>query len=267
MQNRRFPKKTRFILPLLVVASSLTAAGCATDNEYIAKLPLFEAYSDKIPGLTPPIERKKQIRLKGEKGAVAPDAEKEILVAQLMVEYRTSPDPNMRREAVDAMAKIPYPKRDLYMKEILEDADPFVRISALEAVGQTFNGERAELASILIEHMKSDPDKDVRLTCVRLLGDKFAGRSKGIVPVTVALAPEAVGTAVFDALADGLYDKVPAVRYESMQSLRKVTGQDYGSDINRWIQYVRHTRGESPELPKERSFAEKLPRIQLPMLK
>jgi len=108
--------------------------GCATDNAFLAKVPLFEARNDKIPGLMSPKERKKLIQEKGEKGAKAPEGEKEILVAQLMVEYRTSPDQNMRREAVDAMAKIPHPKRDSYMKEMLKDDDPFIRISVLETV-------------------------------------------------------------------------------------------------------------------------------------
>lgn len=249
------------ILP--TVALLLLTSGCAVDNEVLAKMPLFEAKSDRIPGLTPPHKRKELIREKGKQGAKAKENEKETLVAQLMVEYRTSPDPNMRREAVDAMAKIPHPKRDEYLKEILQDADPFVRISSLEALSRTYSGSPSELAAILQEHLKRDPDKDVRLISIRLLGDSFAWQAK---KKGVAATPE-LRDGALAVLGEALYDKVPAVRYEAMQSLHKVSGKDYGTDINRWMQYARHVKGESTEAPQERSFAEKLPKIHLPMLK
>jgi HEAT repeat protein len=239
----------------------LITTGCAVDNEFLAKMPLFEARSDKIPGLDPPYERKKQIRLKGEKGATAPDAEKEVIVAQLIVEYQTSPDPNMRREAVDALAKIPYSKRDQFMKEILKDDVPFVRLSAMEALDKTFNGQKEELAEVLIDHLKTDADKDVRLAAVRVLGNITAANKKG------EPASEGLRNHILNTLGDALYDKVPAIRYESMQSLHKITGKDYGNDINRWIQYVRYTKGEISDVPAERSFSEKMPKLELPMLK
>ena len=243
--------------------------GCAVDNAFIAKLPLFEARSDKITDLMPSPERKKLIQLKGEKGAKAPEAEKEILVAQLMVEYRTSADQNMRREAVDAMAKIPHPKRDFYMKEMLRDNDPFIRISVLEAMGKSFNGERSELVDLLVDRMKTDTDKDVRLRATELLGpigSACAGRGNKGLPTTFTRDPEQANR-VESALGEMLLDKVPAVRYQAMRSLHQVTGKDYGENINRWIAYIQYTKSEIPAPPKERSFAEKIPRPQLPMFK
>jgi hypothetical protein len=50
-----------------------------------------------------------------------------------------------------------------------------------------------------------------------------------------------------------------------MVSLQSITGKDYGHDVNRWQQYVRYTGGEEPEAPSERSLAEKIPSITLPM--
>ncbi|MDR3198679.1 MAG: HEAT repeat domain-containing protein [Planctomycetaceae bacterium] len=256
----------KYFLLLFIGIILFVTPGCAVDNEFIAKLPLFEAKSDKIPGLEPPLKRKKLIRLKGEKGMTVSDSEKEVLVAQLMVEYRTSPDPNMRREAVDAMAKIPHPKRDQYMKEILTDSDPFVRISALEALGKTFTGTKKELALLLIETSKNDSDKDVRLTAIRLLAHSFPKPSQKTAAITTII-PNDMEPIIVRALGEALYDKVPAVRYEAMQALHKVTGKDYGNDINRWVQYIRYQKGETENLPNERSFAEKLPAIQLPMFK
>ena len=263
---RTIRKMKRFLNTFWFGLLLFGCVGCATDNEFIAKIPLFEARSDKIPGLTPPYDRKKQIQEKGERGAKVPDAEKEILVAQLMVEYRTSPDQNMRREAVDAMAKIPHPKRDFYMKEMLKDDDPFIRISVLEAIGKTFNGERSELIGILIDRMKADMDKDVRLRATEILGPigaACAGRgSKSTFPRDSEQARR-----IESALGDVLIDKIPAMRYQAMRSLHQVSGKDYGENINRWLAYIQYTKGETDAPPPERSFAEKIPRPQLPMFK
>jgi len=243
--------------------------GCATDNAFLAKLPLFEANSDKIPELTSPRERQEQIREKGKRGANAPDNIKETLVAQLMVEYRTSPDPNMRREAVDAMAKIPHPKRDFYMKEMLKDDDPFIRISVLEAIGKSFNGERSELIDIMIDRMKTDPDKDVRLRATEIIGavgETCSGRGKKVFARSSTPDSEQAKR-IESALGDILLDKVPAIRFQAMKSLHLVSGKDYGENINRWLAYIQYTKEEIPAAPKERSLAEKIPRPQLPMFK
>ena len=246
---------TKILFPTFAGLAVLLC-GCAVENEHIAKLPLFEAKSDKIPGLDPPHQRKKIIREKGAKGAKASESEKEILVAQLVYEYQTSPDPNMRREAVDALAKIPHPQRDRYLREILQDDNPFVRLSALEALGKTYSGPKEELTALLLDRMKTDVDKDVRLAAVRILGTVFPKGTSGDLHRSVILE-----------LGNLLDDKIPAIRYEAMQSLQKVTGQDYGNDINRWAEYMRYVRGEVPNLPTERTFSEKMPRIALPMFK
>ena len=239
-------------------------SGCAVENQHLAKLPGFEAKSDVIPGLDPPHQRKKLIQEKGTKGAKASEAEKEILVAQLVYEYQTSPDPNMRREAVDALAKIPHPQRDRYLREIVKDENPFVRLSALEALGKTYSGPKEELTTLLIDRMKADPDKDVRLSAVRILGDTHLyAKISGVNKMRINIPPEVV---VLE-LGDLLHDKIPAVRYAAMQSLNKVTGKDYGNDINRWMEYIRYTKGEVPKLPAERKLSEKMPSVALPMFK
>ena len=235
----------------------LLLSGCATHNQHLAKLPFFEAKSDVIPGLDSPHERRNLIREKGKQGARATDSEKrEILVAQLWLEYETSPDPNMRREAVDALAQIPHPQRDRFLGEILQDENPFVRKSALEALGRTHSGRQEDLHSLLISRMKTDPDKDVRLTAVRILGDVGPKDTAHVLHRGVILE---LGTL--------LEDRVPAIRFEAMRSLHKVSGKDYGNDINRWLQYIRYMNGEVPDLPSERDFAERIPRVALPMFR
>jgi HEAT repeat protein len=160
--------KGKIIIILLGLAF---LSGCAVNNPHLAKMPLFEARTDTITGLDSPRERVKAIREKGKQGEKASASEQEILVAQLAYEYQTCPDPNMRREAVDALAKIPHPDRDRYMQEILKDNEPFVRLSALEALGKTYSGNKRDLTTLLLHQIKTDTDKDVRLSSVRILGD------------------------------------------------------------------------------------------------
>ena len=265
---------TKSLVSIFGGVAVLLLSGCAVENQYLAKLPFFEARSDKIPGLDSPHQRKKDIREKGKKGASADASEREILVAQLQYEYQTCPDPNMRREAVDALAQIPHSDRDQYLREILQDDNPFVRLSALEALGKTYSGNKEDLVALLIDQMKADPDKDVRLRSVQILGDvcpkmdqNFKDPS-GLVKIgnKPPLRQEANESAVAE-LSNLLHDKVPAIRYEAMGALRKITGKDYGYDINRWLQYVRYQNGEVPDLPSERSLTEKMPSVALPMFK
>jgi hypothetical protein len=250
------------LLPIFGGAAVLLS-GCAVENQYIARLPLFEARSDKIPGLDSPFERRKLIQEKGKKGATAGEADREILVAQLVYEYQTSPDPNMRREAVDALAKIPHPQRDRHLQDILRDENPFVRMSALEALGSTYSGSQEDLVTLFIDQMKTDPDKDVRLSAVRILGDIAPKGNRSSRDPTER---ELSDTVVLE-LGNVLQDRVPAIRYASMRSLQKVTGKDYGNDINRWLQYTRYINGEIPDIPAERTMSERMPRVALPMFK
>jgi len=249
---------------LLVFSGVMALPGCAVDNQHIARLPLFEARSDRIPGLDPPHERRKLIREKGARGATASEESREILVAQLVHEYQTSPDPNMRREAVDALAKIPHPQRDRFLREILQDPNPFVRLSALEALGNTYSGDPESLQRLLIDRMRTDADQDVRVAAVRILGDvtpphKVENRQmwdgRGI-----------SHTAILE-LGNLLNDRIPAVRFAAMRSLQRITGMDYGNDINRWLHFIRYVNGEVPDLPAERTFTERLPTIALPMFR
>ncbi len=255
-----------YLFPLIfasLIFSGMTL-GCAVDNEFIAKWPGFEARSDKIPGLMPSQERIEIIRKKGEAGRKALAEEQAILLAQLMHEYETAPAMNLKREAVDAMGKIQHRDQFGCLREVLNDTDVMIRISALEAIGQNdlFNDD---LLSLLIEYAKRDPDKDVRVVAINRLG-QIGERLRKQLYTPVAKTP-AMETRIYETLAECLYDKQTIIRYEAMQTLGMVTGLDYGSDIDRWMKYVQYRKGESRELPKERTLTERLPRIQLPMFK
>jgi len=114
----------------------------------------------------------------------------------------------------------------------LSDPDAEVREAACEAWGKQ---PGAETVAVLGGVLTGDIDLDVRLAAARALG-----RSKDPAAVTV--------------LGEALEDRDPAMQYRAMLSLRKVTGKDFGVDVNRWQQYV---RGETPKTEEPFSMAER----------
>jgi HEAT repeat protein len=87
--------------------------------------------------------------------------------------------------------------------------------------------------------LTGDIDKDVRLAAARALGHTKH-------PTAVA------------ALGDVLEDDDPAMQVRAVKSLRKITGEDLGNDVNRWRQYVKR---ELPQPDNPTSIAERLRRL------
>lgn len=241
------------------------SGGCATSSEFFAQLPGFEARSDTVPGLTPPLERRKAIREKGEKGAKAPAAEQDILMGQLLEEYRKSPDKNIRREVVEAMAKISHKTRDGCLREALRDEDAFVRISACRGLGEktggTVSGDGISRLETLRDVMKTDPDKDVRMVAMKMLGQNARAIRKG--DIKGQFGPK-LDEITLDIGAQ-LDDKAPAVRYQAMISLQECTGMNYGTEFDRWVDYIEYKAGRAAEAPAELTWAERIEVPRLPM--
>ena len=89
----------------------------------------------------------------------------------------------------------------------------------------------------LSEALRGDVDADVRLAAAKALG-------------------ETKNTAATAALGEALNDSDPAMQYQGVLALQKVTGKDLGDDVNRWQQYVKNGQPE-PTL----SWAEQIRRL------
>jgi HEAT repeat protein len=87
--------------------------------------------------------------------------------------------------------------------------------------------------------LSSDVEMDVRLAAVKALGET---RDAGAVA----------------ALGEALEDRDPAMQYQAVRSLRNLTGEKLGNDVNLWRQYV---RGELPPESRPISFAEDIRRM------
>lgn len=254
-----------FIKVCLCAVALMLASGCATDNEFLLKCTLIPRRSDKIPGLMPPHERTELVREKGKKGANASPREKEVLVAQLIEEYRNSPDANLRRESVNALAQIPHPNRIGCLKEALNDKDPNVRTAACIGIAsktmEIAPSQHAEIAHALRNVVVHDEDTNTRINAIKLLGGVPNPKA------TTIQKSERFNDINVAVLGDALSDKSIAVRYEAMKALGSYTGKDYGTDINRWVAFYRYERGELAEIPNERTFNEKVPKPQLRMIR
>lgn len=254
---------------ICVMIFSAVLCGCAVENEKWAKYPFFSSRSDKIAGLMSPSERREAIRAKGEKGKKATAEEREILLAQLLEEYKTNPDPNLRRDAVEAMGAIPGNSGNIDitklrgLEEALADTEPLVRISALRGISSC--GYRA--TDPLCRVAREDKDKDVRIEATKQLGNKGKYLEKSFPFSKYDREKISQHKKVLVTLRNALGDKTPAVRYAAMDSLAQATGKDYGTNIDSWMAYADYAIDGKGTAPAQRAFLEKIPTPQLPMLK
>jgi HEAT repeat protein len=88
----------------------------------------------------------------------------------------------------------------------------------------------------LSQTLRSDKDFDVRMAAAQALG-QFK-------------SPESM-----QALKVALDDRDPAMQYAGVQSMKSITGKDYGGDMQAWRQVA---AGETPPAPKAPSIAERV---------
>lgn len=265
--GQRRDRGTSFRVILIRLTLWAAAVGCtgfigcstpfmATDNEFLLKLPGTERRSDKVEGVLRPWERRELIAEKGEKGANASKEEKQILVFQLMEEYKKSKDPSIRRSAVEAVggitATIDIKPALPFLNDALRDETLGVRISAADALGvyarkvpkKEFDSTvRTQAARYLAlrygelsysvdagEKKENEERKDLRLALLRNLS-LFEDE-----PTVLAALGEGLDGEKLD---DG------ALRLASMKALSEVTGKRYGLDYGLWRQYLDSRDGKA----------------------
>ena len=136
-----------------------------------------------------------------------------------------------RVDAVRALAALSTNSASATLFAATTDRDAQVRVAACQGLATRQDPN----AIPALQHvLGSDTDIDVRLAATRALG-VFQDRA-------------AIG-----ALAIALDDPDPALQYRAMQSLKTASGQNYGTDLVAWRQFV---RGENPTV-KGTSLAER----------
>jgi len=233
-----YPDPSRILTAALLMLGAAVCSGCIGPKPAgeLAFWPFDRGRSDPLPGIPSPAERIDSLRKMGKKAGWAKPEEREQIAKELAAAYQDEPDPLIRLEIVRTIGQCRTATADAVLDAALNDSEADVRMVACRAWG-TRGGPEA--AAKLSEALRSDVDTDVRLTAAQALGETGD--------------PRAVA-----ALGEALEDRDPAMQYQAVQSLRNVTGEDLGNDVNQWRQYV---KGEPPAPAEPVSVAQRIRRF------
>jgi HEAT repeat protein len=199
---------------LLLITAAISLPGCAEMPTWV---PFNGPVSDEISGLVTPAKKIKQLRRLAQAGPESSPQGKRAVVEYLTQTIRTEADPLVRAEIIRTAGEYPIPEAAPLLTAALKDTDADARVAACEAWGK--RGD-AQAAKLLAGVLRSDDNHDVRLAAVRALGS--------------TPEPEAIA-----ALGEALMDSDPAMQYRAVLSLKRITGEDLGNNVDRWQQYVK----------------------------
>jgi HEAT repeat protein len=168
------------------------------------------------PGITTSADRIVQLRELAKNAKSATPEEQERVSLQLARMIQHQDDPSVRIEILRTLAKYPTPTAGTVLHAALSDSDPDVRCECCRAWGQRGGQDSVRELS---QALASDTNIDVRIAAARALGTT---EQPG------ALNP----------LTDALADTDPALRYRTLESLRGISGEDFGPDVDAWRQYA-----------------------------
>lgn len=168
-----------------------------------------------------PSMRMAAIREIGPRARDADDAEQHRLCSQLAEQIRTEPDPIVRKTIQDAIGEFDAPLADAVILAGLNDDDRDVRVTCCRLLGK-----RKDINAIapLSKLVSSDSELDVRIAAVDALGSM---KNK-----------EAIA-----GLAAALKDRDTAMQYAGVEAMKNVTGEDLGNDVQAWRQYADQVTG------------------------
>lgn len=147
--------------------------------------------------------------------SMSPEAQHAQAV-ELAQRYRNESDPILRAQIVRTIACCGSPAAGETLAAALGDSDRDVRIACCDAWAVHGGPQAVPNLSTALRH---DKLSDVRMAAARSLG-------------------RLSGPDVVQALAPALDDSDPALQYRAVQSLRNVTGKDFGDDVNAWREFV-----------------------------
>jgi hypothetical protein len=162
--------------------------------------------------------------------------EQREITDQLVRQIQVEPDPLVRQAIVKAASEFKTPMAQQMLQAGLNDENPAVRTECCRALGR--RAEPTSVTSLAIV-VSSDKDTDVRIAAVDALGK--------------IKSPESV-----KALAVALDDRDPAMQYVGVQSLKSVTGKNFGPDVQAWRQFA---SGGTPPPEVTPSIAERIQQV------
>jgi HEAT repeat protein len=214
---------------LLIAAALVATVGCSAITGYRGwPLPEHDRTSFHTPKMRLDAIQQFAARADG-----TDSSEQQEHVNQLARQIQIEPDPLVREAIVRATGEFRTALSFQILEAGLKDESAQVRIASCESLGVRADARAVPgLAAVL----RDDEEKDVRLAATEALGS--------------IKDPTAVG-----ALAIALEDRDPAMQYVGVQSMKSVTGKDYGGDVAAWRQVA---AGQSPPEPPAPSIAERI---------
>ncbi len=159
--------------------------------------------------------------------------EQRQLADELARQIQIETDPLVRKAIVRSISEFRTPMTQQVLEAGLADEDAAVRLACCKALA--VHGGPPSIAP-LAQTLQSDKDLDVRMAAAEALG-QFK-------------TPESM-----QALTVALDDRDPALQYMGVQSMKSISGKDYGGDIQAWRQVA---AGQTPPAPKPPSLAQRI---------
>ena len=208
---------SRLVITGLLVFGCLTFTGCQDGPLYALKAtnPYYafgEWKRDEEIGVTDH-ERRKQLALLADTIDTLPANKQQFWSGHLSEMIENDESPEMRRLAIRAAGKLNSPAAMTMIEKGLDDESVKVRMESCAVLGRR-RGEEASRA--LASVAGTETSEDVQHAALQALA-----KHKGQISV--------------DALKLALSNRNPATRDLAVQSLKGVTGKNYGDDPQVWI--------------------------------
>ncbi|HUG68789.1 MAG TPA: HEAT repeat domain-containing protein [Pirellulaceae bacterium] len=221
---------------LLFLILGVSISGCADGpfGELATLNPYYRSQWDKDERAGPTFHTQlAELRaIRENPTGLSPDEQRRVIPILREI-VQDSTNTVLRAEATLTLAEFRAPETIPTLQLAMNDESADVRIAACRAWGRRGGSEALESLS---QAVSNDSDLDVRLAATTQLAKFQEKRS-------------------LQALAIALNDKNPALQHRAVQSLKSVSGQDYGDNVPAWRDFV---EGRSPALPEPPTIAERL---------
>ncbi len=213
---------SRYIATALLLAVSLMGSGCA--GGWLANhVPWHKKdKDDEMPGIKTADKRIKEIQALAEKAPTSTPEVQQQVSEKLAHQIEKETDPLIREEILKTLAVYPTPLAAKVLEAGMSDNEAGVRIICCGAWAKRGGNAAVEALGTALNN---DSDLDVKMAAARALGQL---KDKGaVVPLSEALASDN-----------------PAMQRRAIESLKTVSGHDYGNNLDAWRQYAK--TGQAP---------------------
>lgn len=204
---------------------ALAFAGCAQNAPRAFHWPWAKAPEESALAGPTPKQRIKELQALAKRAPAMPPEEQEKTSMQLAEQLAAEQDSVIRCEILRTLGKLPTPTSAAMLRAGLEDKDLEVKTTVCDAWGERGDDEAIV---VLGDTLAQDPNLDVRLAAARALAK--IKKPAAIQPLGLALD-----------------DPDPALQRRAVESLKQVSGRDYGNDVVAWRTFAQG--GEPPRKP------------------